>query len=367
LTIALAVASLSIGLAPQNPQASSGAYLVELRLPEAGIYANEEIDIEFRVMDPKLNDPILGMAGVPNLEIAAEIAMPSMPGMPKAKPKIHKEGVPGDYGIEAFFPHGGEYEIALMLPSTKDPVRFRVEVADERPANGKPAPKPFVLDSKLSGKNLSLKVIDSKTKKAVTAFDVAHEKRFHLLVASSDFGWFLHEHPEMAPDGTWSVNVDFPAGGDYWVYGDVAPVGKGSQILISRVRVPGSKPHHTADWKTNLGPTADQGVTGVFGFVNEPEVGRNGKVKIQLSHNGAPVSDLEKWLGAWAHLMIFSPDGQTVVHSHPDEGVEGDALAANGEVQFSARFPKSGKYRVFAQFQRDGKVHTIPFTIEVPK
>ena len=367
MNLAMTIASLSIGLSVQNPQANAGGYLVELRVPEAGIYSHEEIDIEFRVMDPKLNDPILGMAGVPNLDISAVITMPSMPGMPAAKPKIHKEGVPGDYGIEAFFPHGGEYEIALKLPNTANPVKFRVDVKDERPTGGKPAPLPYRLETKLAGKQLALKVIDVKAKKPVTAFDVAHEKRFHLLIASEDFGWFLHEHPEMSADGTWTVNVDFPFGGDFWVYGDVAPVGKGSQILISKVKAPGVRSMRPANWSLNMGPSSDQGTSGTFGFVDGPEVGKNGTVKLNLEHEGKPVSDLEKWLGAWAHLMIFSPDGQTVVHSHPNEGAEGDALAAKGEVHFSARFPKAGKYRVFAQFQRDGKIHTLPFTIEVPE
>ena len=39
----------------------------------------------------------------------------------------------------------------------------------------------------------------------VTAFDVEHEKRMHLVVVRRDTTGYQHVHPEMAPDGTWTV------------------------------------------------------------------------------------------------------------------------------------------------------------------
>ena len=81
--------------------------------------------------------------------------------------------------------------------------------------------------------------------------------------------------------------------------------------------------------------------------------------------SGNAVGDTQPWLGAAGHMMIFSKDGQTVVHSHPADGAENAALVKKGEMRFTGRFPKPGAYRVFAQFQRGGVIHTIPFTIEV--
>ncbi len=371
---ALALSALVAPAFAQNPTAKSGKYVIELRVPEEGVFAGEEIDIEFRVMDSTKNDEILGMAGVPNVKAEAVLTMPSMEGMPEARPKIHTEGVPGDYGIEAFFPHGGEYKVDLSLTPPGEStfkVHFMVDIKDEKP--NRPKTKPYNLQV-VDGRgakvgqpfNLKLRVNDVKTKATVKAFDMAHEKYFHLLIASKDFEWFLHEHPEMAPDGTWSINVDFPAGGEYFIYGDVAPVGKGSQILINSIKVDGPRPSWKVSW-TPKATGADQGITGtVSPLEGTYPVGTKATIVIKLADkDGKPVGDTVPWLGAAGHLMIFSQDGQTVVHSHPADGEENAKLVKEGELRFTGRFPKAGRYRAFVQFQRGESIHTIPFTLDV--
>ncbi|MBC8064695.1 MAG: FixH family protein [Chlorobia bacterium] len=374
MLFALASSALAAPANAQNPTAKAGKYVVELRIPEEGLFAGEEIDIEFRVMDSTKNDEILGMAGVPNVKVEAVITMPSMEGMPEAKPKVHAEGVPGDYGIESFFPHGGDYKIELALTSPNEPtfkVAFTVDVKDEKPAKGKP--KPYVLQI-VDGKgakagqpfNLKLRIQDVKSKLTVKAFDMAHEMYFHLLLASKDFQWFLHEHPKMAPDGTWTVPITFPASGEYFLYSDVAPAGKGSQILIASIKVDGPKPSWTTSWKIGTSGQ-DRGIQGsISSFGGDYPVAKMTTLVLKITDStGKPVGDTVPWLGAAGHLMIFSQDGHTVVHSHPAHGEENARLVKQGEMRFSGRFPKPGIYRIFAQFQRQGKIHTIPFTIEV--
>ncbi|MFX6266203.1 hypothetical protein ABTF63_19170, partial [Acinetobacter baumannii] len=58
-----------------------------------------------------------------------------MLGMPEARPKVHREGVPGEYGIELYFPHGGDFKIDLSLDIPGQGVKnisFKVDVKDER-------------------------------------------------------------------------------------------------------------------------------------------------------------------------------------------------------------------------------------------
>lgn len=361
--------------APQNPTVKAGKYVVELRIPEEGIFAQEETDVEFRLMDSTKNDEILGMAGVPNAKVEALTTMPEMEGMPPQKPPIHTEGVPGDYGITFFFPHGGKYKVDLTITPPGDPkfkATFLLDVKDERPAKGKPKAKPYRLDivnpsGAEAGKpfTLTMRVRDAKSNEVVKAFDIAHERNFHLLLASKDFEWFLHEHPEMQPDGTWTVQVAFPAGGDFHVYGDVAPAGKGSMILANVLKVGGSKPTWKVDWTPNSGPVSDADIVGKLS--GQISVGEMTTVAIKLTDQatGQPVTDLEPYLGAAGHLMIFSADGATTVHSHPAEDEVTKKLVSQGTVRFLARFPKAGKYRAFAQFQRKGQVRTLKFTVEV--
>jgi YHS domain-containing protein len=361
----------------ETTKVTFGKYQAELRLPEEGLFAGEEVDIEFRVVDTTQKDVVEeGFKGVGAIEATAVMTMPSMMGMPEAKPKVHREGVPGDYGVELYFPHGGEYklDLALHFPGEESKkISFLVDVKDERPATGSKV-QPYqlkVIDwpkNAVAGKatKLKLRVIDSKTGKVQTSFDEAHTKFFHLLIASNDLNWFIHEHPEMAPDGTWSVPITFPAGTEYWVYGDVAPSGKGSRILMSSVKVAGKGP----TWNTKLTPARqgqDGGLKGVLSTLEPIEIGRKATIQVKLfdAKSGAAAGDTIKWLGAAGHMMIFHKDGKTVVHSHPAEDAENKALVRQGIVRFSGRFPKPGIYKVYAQFDWRGKVRTIPFAIEV--
>jgi YHS domain-containing protein len=373
-------------LSPRNVESSSiqtkvtfGKYQAELRLPEDGLFAGEEIDVEFRVVDTTQQDKVeAGFKGVGAIEATAVMIMPSMLGMPEARPKVHREGVPGDYGIELYFPHGGEYQINLALSIPGEEIKkiaFMVDVKDERPTTSSKS-QPYqlkVVDWPKNARagvptNLKLRVIDTKTGKTQTSFDEAHTKFFHLLLASKDLNWFLHEHPEMAPDGTWSIPITFPAGTEYWVYGDVAPTGKGSRVLISSVKIAGKKP----TWNTKLALTTqgtDGNLKGLLSTLEPIEIGRKATIQVKLFDvkSGMAVGDTIKWLGAAGHMMIFHKDGNTVVHSHPAEDAENEALVKKGIVRFTGRFPKAGVYKVYAQFDWQGKVRTLPFAIEVKK
>jgi hypothetical protein len=352
-------------------------YEATLRVPDEGIFAGEEIDVEYRVVDTTQKDPVEdGFKGVGGIEATAKITMPSMQGMPAALPKVHREGVPGDYGIEAYFPHGGGYQIDLDLrfPSgERHPVRFLVDVRDERK---KPATRrePYLLKITGGPKNvlakalipLQMQIVDRKTGLPTTSFDTAHEKKFHLLIASKDLNWFLHEHPTMDAGGNWSVPIRFPAGGDYWVYADVAPSGQGSRVLISKYTVSGPKP----TWDTRLlrsTKAVDGGLRGELSTLEPIVIGMRATLQVKLfdAKTGKPAGDTLPWLGAAGHMMIFHRDGQTVVHSHPAEDKESAALVKRGIVRFSGRFPRPGRYKVYAQFDWRGKVRTLGFTIEV--
>lgn len=354
-----------------------GKFQAELRIPEAGLFAQEEIDVEFRIVDTTKKDAVeAGFKGIGGIDASAVMTMPSMQGMPEARPKVHREGVPGDYGLELFFPHGGDYKIDLTLNIPNEgthKIAFLVDVKDERPANAN-KPQPYKLKvvewpaQATAGKptNLKLQVISSKTGAVHKAFDEAHTMFFHLLLASKDLNWFLHEHPHMDKNGTWSIPITFPAGGDYWIYGDVAPAGEGSRVLITKVTVKGKKP----TWNTKLTVSrsaTDGGLKGLLSTLEPIQIGRKATIQVKLfdQKTGMPAGDTVKWLGAAGHMMIFHKDGQTVVHSHPAEDEANDALVKQGVVRFTGRFPKPGLYKVYAQFDWRGAVRTLGFAIEV--
>ena len=76
----------------------------------------------------------------------------------------------------------------------------------------------------------------------------------------------------------------------------------------------------------------------------------------------APVTDLQPYLGASGHLLAVSADLSVVFHSHAVEAIS----SPNGPtVVFQVMFPRSSMYRVWAQFQRQSRVITVPFTIAI--
>ena len=63
----------------------------------------------------------------------------------------------------------------------------------------------------------------------------------------------------------------------------------------------------------------------------------------------------------------LSEDMRDYIHSHPFEGPDSDVSKGAGgpNVTFEGYMPKAGRYRAWSQFQRNGEVITVPFTVNV--
>ena len=326
--------------------AAAGRYQIRLRLPEGGLFAREEMQIEFRVEDTSRPDPLSGFAPVIRAAPDATIEMPAMAGMPKFSEVAHAEGAPGDYGIHPTFAHGGEYRLTLRVHPPGGEVfeqAFTLDVADARP---KPGPPRYSLDVAAQPKRpkagepveLQLVVRDRETG-AVQAFDIAHEKLMHLVIVRKDLGQFAHEHPEPGAGGTFSLRYTFPTGGEYHLFADVAPRGAGSQVVMAKVKISGPE-----------GPA--------FDIRKSTPLMDNLPARKTVPLSFAVPPDIEPYLGAAGHLMLVHEDGESFVHSHP-----ADDAPSGGELHFLARLPKPGLYRGWLQVQRAGKIETTALVV----
>ncbi len=61
--------------------------------------------------------------------------------------------------------------------------------------------------------------------RAVTHFDVAHERRMHLIVVRRDLTGYQHVHPTLDAGGRWSVSLRLPAAGVYRAFADFSTYG----------------------------------------------------------------------------------------------------------------------------------------------
>ena len=187
--------------ASEDLKQRSGKYEVSLRLPADGLYAGEEMELEFHISDISQIDPVLGPTPLIRAEVAVAIKMPAMPGMPEFREQAHAEGVAGDYGVHPTFAHGGDYLLHLTVsPPSDQPfaVDLPLAVGDAIAGKGRKKKAPaYRVDlvskprSPKAGEDADLQFnIVGQDKQPITQFDMAHERYLHLIIVREDLGVF---------------------------------------------------------------------------------------------------------------------------------------------------------------------------------
>ncbi|HLH38922.1 MAG TPA: heavy metal-binding domain-containing protein [Bryobacteraceae bacterium] len=231
-----------------------------------------------------------------------------------------------------------------LVMGIPDPVEFplRLQLA---PAEPRPREKVELIFS----------VENPETGKIVDRFQTVHERLFHLFIVNGDLQYFVHDHPKYDGKGEFRYAAAFPKPGMYRVLGDFYPAGATPQLAPKTIFVGGGPVSLAA---TKL--AADTG----------PKKGANSEVDLvmgappvagapaQLFFEFKPASGLERYLGAWAHMLAASDDLIDLLHEHPYS-------ADNGRIEFDLTFPRARTYRLWVQFQRDGAVNTVAFNVPV--
>lgn len=194
----------------------------------------------------------------------------------------------------------------------------------------------------------------------VTRFTVEHDKRLHLVLVRRDTSGFQHVHPELAGDGTWSIPLTLPAAGTYRVFTDFTAEGGPRTTLGADIQVPGQYQPERRD-----GPPRTDQVDGYeVRLTGELVPGRAAEVTATVTRAGAPVTDLQPYLGAYGHLVALRAADLGYLHVHP-LGTPGDgATAAGPAIRFAVEVPTAGRYRLFLDFQHGGQVRTAQFTLD---
>lgn len=206
-----------------------------------------------------------------------------------------------------------------------------------------------VLDS--GRPQLAFRILDDAGQ-PVTSYDVQHERRLHLIAVRRDLAEFRHVHPRLDPaTGRWTVTVALGAG--VWrLYADFAPTGAEPTVAEADLMVAGRFT------PSALGP--DTTVSRVDGYeVHLQRDDEASTVTFHVTRDGADVTDLAPYLGAYGHLVAIRADDLAYLHVHPEDGEPGP------EVGFHADLAGAGRYRLFLDFKHAGRVHTADFTVTV--
>ena len=201
---------------------------------------------------------------------------------------------------------------------------------------------------------------------------VVHEHPMHVTIVSADLQTFDHVHPVPQPNGTLQLDYRFAAVGRYLVFAEFMPRGERDQVFRFPLTIgrPVTEPRLPA-LQLTLGSA--EPVPGhpdmTAELVCQPRTftaGTHAMLLFRLSDHGQPVTDLEPYMGAMGHCAIVSEDTQSFIHCHPEQLFPPHHDSRGGpDIAFHAMFPNPGKYKVWGQFQRDGKMIVADFVVHV--
>ena len=207
------------------------------------------------------------------------------------------------------------------------------------------------------------------------ALDLQHEKKIHLIVASDDLSYFEHIHPEYQSDGSYQIKVlgngqnysdgagksetKFANGGKYVLFADYKPTGGAHQVEKVPFTVKGTNRPQVTFKEDKLSGASDNYTVTLNIDGGKLVTGTPLHIAGTISKEGKVIdaSTLENYLGAKAHMVVLSLNEKEYLHVHPD--------VVAGKLDLNTTFKKPGVYRGWIQFNGDGKIHTIDFTMNV--
>jgi hypothetical protein len=223
-----------------------------------------------------------------------------------------------------------------------------------------------------------------------------HGKLMHMfLIREPALDAFAHLHP-VARDGGQSFDVELPPlpSGRYRVYGDIVHESGYAQTLVASATLndsPTAQGTPRADpddsWFTGgpvqavstiTAPTED-GTTIAWQHRGSLVAGTDQLLTFTVRQpDGAPAT-LEPYMGMLAHVAITRTDGAVFAHLHPfgsvsmaavqkftpSQSIHMHTVSTGNVVSVPYAFPKSGRYRMWVQVKRSGKVLTGAFDVDV--
>ncbi len=197
-----------------------------------------------------------------------------------------------------------------------------------------------------------------------------HTQKIHLLIIDSSLTDYHHEHPvESGVPGQYGFSFVPRKPGAYRAWADLQPYASGFQEY-AMAGIPAASCGEPPGGKTDASRGLLEGLRYDLVFYAQDGVRAGhpvmGRLRIVEAEGGAPFGKLEPLMGAFAHLVGFHEDRETVLHMHPRGSQVLTAQDRGGpDLDFQLYTENPGFYRLFAQVQIGGVSKFIPFGLTV--
>ena len=203
-------------------------------------------------------------------------------------------------------------------------------------------------------------LFDTVKNKAVKEADleIANERILHFISYDPALKEFEHVHPTF--DGTyWSVALNFPASGKFWLWTQGKITGGVEFSTPSRIEVLVHQPAWPAPPRlTDVRQGSDGTSKAVLG--NQAlKAGRMAMLDLKFLRNDGSTPQITPYLGALAHVMAVTGDADSLTHIHALNG------SKPNEGMLHVTFPSKGFYRLWVQFMDGGVLKMVLLSVKV--
>jgi hypothetical protein len=237
-----------------------------------------------------------------------------------------------------------------------------------------------------------------------------HGKLMHLfLISQADMGAFAHVHPTTVDSVHFEAPLPALPAGRYRVFADIVHESGFAKTLVTGVDLPSpalpAPDDSASDDGIYIGPAAadrailPDGATITWDRGNAALVeGAPAPLSFTVREPDGRPATLEPYLGMPGHAVVARDDGAVFIHLHPmgtvspaaqatftlrrqgdtATGAIGSRMAAEdsamagmthafpgGRISFPYAFPQPGRYRIWVQVKRGGRVQTAAFDAQV--
>lgn len=208
-----------------------------------------------------------------------------------------------------------------------------------------------------------------------------HDHLMHLYaIREPDLDAVFHLHPEQVQTGAFEMALPPMPAGRYKLFADIVHASGLGETPVGEMEISGSggTPLSGDNAGGMVAPLEDG--TRMVWVQGESRV-RAGEVQRFVFRiedaAGKPLDDLEPYMGMAGHAAFVSRDFTRFAHIHPvgsapmaalmlTDSMEGmHEMPNRAEVSFPYAFPAAGRYRIFVQMKREGRIETGAFDVDV--